>query len=299
MDKSFNGIFKQDFLECLKLSIEGHIKDNLTKKAQLPYQDNPSFYDRALEVLMKLRTAVFGINHYVTSSKTIKASTDNEFLIKALFAMDKYSSKTSVLNEHLNVFEFVSLVLEKNAPLREFEEYLFGPTGIKRDFSDIYTKEKHKMSMQCAAQILWSLEGNKIPTIEAMKRRLSDKESPLFNFLKPELFIDRETISDWIRPVFPIPVTRRRGRWRSHLFDDIVPIPNIINGDVVSFPRIHFAVYCTTSILKAFGWDIVQICESKFIKTLIPAKDFAFHFFIKAWVKEFYDSSAGLEASKF
>ncbi len=133
MDKSFDEVISEDFLEHIKhYRTTGNKNINRTKnflkKLQIAEQatskDSHSFLERLLTVLDKWRTAVFGINHYVTSTKTINRNTANEFLVDALFSMEKYLSKTSFVNEQLDWYDFLKLILEKDVPLFEDEAYL-------------------------------------------------------------------------------------------------------------------------------------------------------------------------------
>ncbi len=170
---------------------------------------------------------------------------------------------------------------------------IFGKSGIVRDRSGVTKPEKNEISIQCAGQILWYLEGNKIPTIESMKTRLLDQASPLFKLLEPDRFFDSEILLDRLRLIFPIPKEKRKEKWNITVGDIPIPVPGIFTDAGINFPKLRFAVHCITTILKAFQWKINKIFESKFIEMLIPKGEYIFSWYVTDWIKESYKRNTG------
>ena len=256
----------------------------------------PDFYD----VLNDLRDRFFGLTHEIALSKTIRKDRSNEALVEALINCEDYLLDKKVIHEHLDWYGFIKLVLEKDAPLFKYEECLIR-VGIKRDRGGpSFTKsDKLKLSIQCAAQVLWNLDGERFPTIEAMTRELLEAASPLRKlWIRPttgegEIY-DPKTVADWIREIFPVPKENRKEKLRTAVPKELIRIPGIFTANGVSFPKQRFAVHCLTLILKTLGWNAEQILASKFIAILTIPQPFFLPLYLRDWIIESHEGNAGI-----
>jgi len=267
-----------------------------------PPLGSPQWFESKLgEILEELRERFFGYPFHVMSGKTIRRDTSNEALIEMLFFFEKYLEvNKNTITEFLEPFGFLKLVLEKDAPLFGFEEELFGVIGIKRDRSGISLPQKNAIAVQVAAQVLWQLEKGKIPTIVEMRKRLLDKENPLFRLLELNRFGTR-AIDDWISEVFPLPKHVRKGRPSKAAppedsFERLVHIPGVFmdEGKVVNFPKLRFAILCLARILKTQGFSSDQIRESNFIRLYQIPLLFYLSLYIRGWIAEGFNENGSI-----
>lgn len=271
------------------------------------------FTDRLIEVESKLRDRFFGLTYEIVSTKMLRRDRSAEALMEALACGEKYFSDKEVINEQIDWRGFLKSVLETDAPLFNYEEYLFGSVGVKRDRSGLTEPQKEAIAFQAGGQVLWHLEKNKIPTIEKMKELLLDKTNLFW-----ELFDLKEssscpiprgwnprTIENWVREIFPVPADLRKGRpskkgIASSLFDNLVLIPEIFfeNEAKINFLKLRFALACLTRVLKALGWSLEKIIESHFIKLYIRPLGFEFFVFSKSiienWIREAFTKKGSI-----
>lgn len=266
-------------------SIEETTSSPLTAASLIPPLTNlEQFEDRLRTFLDELKNLFFGI----TYKTTIKRDTSNQSLVAALLEYEKCEKNLSLLPEKLETYSFLKLALEKDAPLLLQDEYLL---GIQRDRSGISDPQKNAIVAQCAARVLWFLEKNKIPTIMAMAKRLKNKKDPLCCLLELENF-EIHTIKNWIKQVFPVPKKERQGRDSEagkpiSNFADVVPIPGIFLEDGrVNFPKLRFAIMCTTRILKSLGYDLNSAVESRFITFYVQSLQFYPSRYVNDWAQE-------------
>jgi hypothetical protein len=246
------------------------------------------FEERLGELLQYLRDRFFGITYEIVSSKTIKREKNNETLVEAMCNFEKCCNDKkyeALANEKLPIYGFLKLALEKDAPF-DSEYHL----GIQRDRSGLSLPQKNAIAVQCAAQVLWHLEGSQIPSIEAMERTLLDRSRLFFDLLELDRFNNPRTIEDWVRAVFPVPRgDRKKGRLKSMTaFADIIFIPGIFTESGVSFPRLRFALVSITRVLKALDWQLSEIVKSRPIILLVEKLQFYPRLYVMDWIEEAY-----------
>ena len=122
--------------------------------------------DLIASVMDSLRQRLFFLN---LNEKAIRDRYKSiPFLIESLCLAEKHLKDKCVIRDLINLeYHFLKAVLENNAPLFYYEERVFDRLGIKRNRSRLSLPEKNRIAVQCAAQVLWHLEGKKIPTIKA------------------------------------------------------------------------------------------------------------------------------------
>lgn len=260
------------------------------------------YLDRVFQAFNGLRVRFLGLADDLVLSKASKGDKSIESLVETLCRNKNYFAGKGPLSKHLDVYSFLKLVLERDAPLHEYEGHLLGSLGIKRDHSRLSLPLQNAITAQSVAQVLWYLEKHNISSIEKMKKRLLDKKSHLDALFKLSDFNPR-TIRDWIGAVFPLPKDSRRGRpskkgVSSSLFDDLIPIPGVFldDGATINFPKLQFALACITRVLKAQGWQLEQIMGSKFVDFYTRSFRLTFFplacFLINDWVREaFFENS--------
>lgn len=270
------------------------------------------FWERVLEVLENLRNSCFGLTYDMLSKKMLPRNKDNKTLIEALCYIDKYrkENKNLLPAEILDIYEFLKLVLEDDAPLFGYEEYIFSPLGIQRDLSGISKTRKRTIAVQAVAQILWHIEKNNIPTIAAMRRKLLDKENPLYTLLKlNQLHVNDDSesrsIENWVREVFPPPKDKRtEKRTRPSLkagrpddsFNTLISIPEIFwnDGNVINFPKLRFAIIALTMVLRTMGWSFDQIRDSNFIHLYQRQVPFQLELCMRMWIIEAFNEPGNI-----
>lgn len=261
-----------------------------------PHPSTPLWFEWKLaKVHEALSDRFFGYTYGIVSKKMLKREKNENTLVEALLCFEKHCNENNKLpTEFLNPYNFLKLVLEENASLFGFEEELFGPIGIKRDRSKLFLPQKNMISLQCAAQVLWHLDGSKSPTIESMKRHLLKKEPILFQLLELSRFNNECTIKNWIRPIFPVPPEERKSPQRRKNFDNIVPIPGVYSAMGINFPKLRFVAICISRILKTLEWQIDQINESTFIGLLSNPIHSYIRSYVNDWIREGYSSNGSI-----
>jgi hypothetical protein len=258
-------------------------------------EDLSEFEDRLGVFLYDLQDLFYGITYEIETGKTLKRDMSPESLVDILLVYEKRLQKgASLPSKTLETYSILKLCLEKDVYLFEKDSYLL---GIERDRSGLSSPQKNAIAVQCAAQVLWHIEGNKILTIKAMVKILnSDKEYPFFELLELGRFNDERTIRNWVRAVCPIPMDQRKKRRSKDavVFNTIVPVPDIFTDGKISFPRLRFALLCLSRVMKALGSPLSEIGQSKPIALLIGQLKFYPKLYAKDWIKEGYSSNGSI-----
>lgn len=290
---SFSGeVIPKDALNMMKCLFETFsvVKDDIK-----PPKDLREFEDRFGAFVCDLRKHFFGGIYDVGQGKTLKRKKDDETLLDALCSYDKFFKNRPpfVIEEGVYTipYDFLRLVIERDAPLVVCEDIHL--LGIERDRSGLSSPQKNMIAVQVAAQILWYLEKNKIPTIEVMKKKLLDKKFFYYNFLKLNRFPRPRTIEEWITQVFPVPKKLRKGKPSNsgvpeHYFNRIIPVPGIFlnNYQVINFQKFRFAIKCIAKILLMSRWSIDQILTSKFIQFYRKPLKIYLQMYVDGWIHD-------------
>ncbi len=185
--------------------------------------------------------------------------------------------------------------IEENRPFCVDDSYL----GLARDLSKFLKPEKKRIAVQAAAQVLWFLEKNDIPTIECMAQRLIDLKESICK--KLDILPSEEKIKEFVAYVFPVPRQRRRGNRskkniRTEDFVNIVIIPGIHskNGYAIHYPKLRFIVTCCARVFVILGTTIEQIKNSDLMKCYKKIASSRVHGFIDAWVEEATQSNQSI-----
>ena len=259
------------------------------------------FEYRLLICYRDTQTSHFGHAHFLAEGKTLKKRTDYKALVDTLIVHEKCSKrvKRSRLNPK-DVYEFLKYLLERNAPTGLPDEFIL---GFQRDRSRRLSKtrlelsipEKNKIAAQAAAQVLWFIEGERIPTLAEMGKRL--RQAPftsLFGFHKLHKV---PNFLSWIRPVFPVPSElRKQNQIPSHHFKTVAEIPDIFTEKGVDFLRLLFALQCITRVMKSQGMNLNQIRESQPVSLLIGNFRFYLQDYAEDWIKMYYESNSHILA---
>jgi hypothetical protein len=264
-------------------------------------KDLREFEDRIGNILLKFKEHFFGLTYEVTSGRWLKRDTSNETLVTALRDQENHFKKNgNLLLEALDPYQFLKLALEKDASLLDNDIYIL---GIERDRSGLTRPQKNVIAIQCAAQILWYLEKNKIPSIESMERRLIDESNPLYDLLMLHQFSktnpnnpESRTVENWIRPMFPVPPDERKQKWNSKesYFENIMKIPGILTDKGTNFLKLRFALICLTRILRTFAWELDPILKSIFVQQIASPINFYPRMYVNDWVCEAFASNGNI-----
>jgi hypothetical protein len=278
---------KKKSKSTIKLMSQASLKESKFLKMLIASpMDLRGFEDRVLELEGKLRSLVFGLAYDMDTGKTLKREKTSKNLVDALCNYEKYVK--GIIHEQLDPIGLLKEIIERDAPFLVCnDEYIL---GVKRDRSGLSLPQKNKIAFQVAAQILWFLEKNKIPTIEAMEIRLRDKKNPLYDLLEIKKFRKR-TVQDWVGDVFPIPKHSRKGRpvksgVSENKFNKRIPIPEVIlgKGKIINFLKLRFVIMCFSVFLRALNWSKDQIEKSVFIQAYKPHLKFYLWMYIKCWI---------------
>lgn len=267
-----------------------------------PHPSTPQWFEWKLgKVYDALRDRFFGYTYDVVSTKTLKREKNEETLVDALLCFEEHcvENNNQLPTEFLNPYHFLKLVLEKNASLFGLEEELFDPVGVRRDRSRLSLPQKNMIAVQCAAQVLWHLDGRMSPTIEAMERRLLKREPLIYQLLELNRFGSDRTIENWIRPIFPKPPEKRkrkRPRYEEKL-ENIIPIPGVHSEIGTNFLKLRFVAICISRILSTLEWQVDQIIDSKFISQLSNPVGSYLNSYVQDWVEEAYSSNGSIFTS--
>jgi hypothetical protein len=249
-----------------------------------PPKDFDEFQERLGIFVRCIWQLVFGINHDVKESKTLRQEKSDEAIIDALCNFENFCREKRSWSELVDAYPLLRSILERGGSLMGMDLWLL---GIERDRGGLSLPQKNEISVQCAGQVLWDIEGASIPTIAAMVKRLR-KEVALSNLLDLKRFHDDRTVRQWLMPVFPKPKghRKRKNRLESTDFEEIVPIPTIFSEKGVNFLHLHFAAIRYTRILKIFNQTLDQILESKVIRKLTHPLRFYPSMYVRDWVEE-------------
>lgn len=262
-----------------------------------PPKDLGEFEDRLGVFLEQLRRLFFGLTYDVEATKTLKRNKSTEVLVEALCNYEK-NLKGKLKNEYLETVPFLKLVLERDASLFGKDRYLL---GVERDRSGISLPQKNVIAVQCAAQVLWHMEGSKLPTIKAMEKRLLNRSDPWFKLLSLKRFTRDRTIARWVSEVFPVPKGSRKGRpsektSADKAFKRLITIPGIFlsKTERINFLKLRFALVCLTHILKSLDWELESIWESKYIRHYVRSLKFYPVLYAKDWVCEAFAENSSI-----
>lgn len=264
-----------------------------------PPKDWMEFENRIGKFENKLRDMLFGFTYNLETGKTLKREKSIESIVESLCDYDKYSENIQVITEHFNPFLLLKLILEQDAPFVICEDtYLL---GFKRDRSGLSLPQKNTITIQVAAQVLWYLEKNKIPTIELMSDHLLDKQHPFFKLFSIDRFHNPRTIKNWISKVFPVPSKLRKGRPSLNevpedLFNSIMPVPGIFfeDGKVINILKLQFTIQCITRILKTLSWTMNQIENSEFILLYQRPLKYYLRCYVATWIKKTFEENGSV-----
>lgn len=160
--------------------------------------------------------------------------------------------------------------------------------------------------------MLWKLEKSKIPTITEMRKRLLDKETPLYRLLELDRFSsysdsedrDSRTIENWIREICPLPKDYRKGRpskagISKRFFDEVVLIPGIFTADekTINFPKLRFAITSLTRVLKTHGLSLSQIKKSNFLHPYCSQFTSYLALYVRNWIEEAFKENGSIFCS--
>jgi hypothetical protein len=267
-------------VERIKLRIKQSSEEILLK----PPKDFDDFRERLGIFVRCIWQLVFGINHDVKESKTLKQEKSDKAIIEALCNFEKFCREKRSWSEWVDAYPLLRSILEKDASLMEMDLWLL---GTERDREGLSLPQKNEISVQCAGQVLWDFEGIRIPTIAAMICRLK-KEDKLKSLLDLGRFYDDGTLRGWLMPVFPKPEEHRKSKNRLEPtdFEEIKPIPTIFSERGVNFLHLRFAVICYTRILRIFNQGLDQILESKVIRSITHPLHFYPNMYVRDWVEE-------------
>lgn len=272
-------------------------KSVITCKA-MPPDDYRPFEWELSKARNSLQMRAFGLSYEVVPRKMLKRDKSDKNLVRFLGYCEQNRDKKSAFPtcDWSDPYPFFKEVLEQNKGLLDFEDYLFGLLEIKRDFSGLSEPQKKEIACQAAAQVLWFLEKNKIPTLEEMRKRIFNKEHCFFKLFEiggESLRINARVACNWVSKVCPIPKSLRKGRpgkngVSSSVFDSLIPIPGIFSEDktTVNFLKLRFSLACISRLLKTLGWSLDQVVESKFIKFYQGPLKINLLPYSKDWVEE-------------
>jgi hypothetical protein len=251
------------------------------------------FEYRLFVCLRDVKKLHFGYAHLLAQGKTLKKRTDHKTLVDTLLLHEKYSKRTKqpICNSK-EAYKFLKYLLEKDAPTGLPDAFLL---GFHRDRSGLALSEKNEIAVQCAAQILWFIEGANIPTLEAMRTRLGTKNDPIYHLLKLDRFNNDRTILKWIRPIFPVPSELRKDRkYTTQYFKNIIPIPGIFTERGINFLKLLFALQCHTRLMKILGKHQEQIILTAPVQLLVGHFQFYLQEYAKEWIHQSYQDNGSI-----
>lgn len=251
------------------------------------------FEYRLFICLRDVKKMHFGYAHLLAEGKTLKKRTDPKALVDILLAHEKHSERIKRSRfSYKEAYEFLKYLLEKDAPTGLPDKFLL---GFQRNRSGLSLTEKNEIAVQCAAQILWSMEGANIPTLEAMRTRLGTKNDPIHRLLKLSRFNNERTILKWIRPVFPVPSELRKDhKHTAKYFENIISIPGIFTGRGVNFLKLLFALQCLTRFMKILGKQQEHIILTAPVQLLVGHFQFYLQDYAKEWIHQFYQDNGSI-----
>lgn len=249
------------------------------------------FEDRLMKLLDHFQQ-YFGIAYYLDfgAKKRLKKDVSNKNLID--IAINHATRGPSVINLHLDCYEFLKMALEQNFP---FSLLAQSHLGLSLDLSDLTKPKQNVIAVQCASQVLWHHGKSSIPNIAAMKDKLLDKQEPFFDLLELGRFNNPGTIKKWVSAVYPIPKSQRKKRSKpAGAYDNIIDIPDIFANRGISFPRLRFTLICTTRTMKALGYSLSEIVNSRPVALLAEPLKFYPRRYATDWIKEAFSSNGSI-----
>lgn len=281
-----------DELAGLKMLPKGEIRLGDTEGWGGPSpKDVREFESRLNNIFLHYHEKLIGLAHYVGTRKTLDREINEEMLVDLLVAIEGFD-KNKPFTVHMDPITFLRIALEKDAPLGESDRYLL---GVDRDRSGISQPDKNRIGVQAVAQAVWAIRKNKIPTIEKMKLVIRD-DPDLVNLLRTKDYdiqkVSERTLSNWISAIFPVPGGKRRGRPSKggipdFLFDKIVPISGILNGEnKICFPKLFNVLVTQVNTLKIMGLSIEQALASKVIRFYLDALPVYLQSAMRFWIGE-------------
>ena len=265
-----------------------------------PPKDLREFEDRLGKLMLFLKGTFFGLTYDIEERKTLKKDTGPETLVRVLQDYEKYrNAYGEIFHNHLEAYQFLKLALESNTSLIWDDRYLL---EISRDRSGLMVPDKKELAVQCAAQVLWYLEGDKFLTIMDMEQCL--KTDPRLQWLNARQFQKARTIWDWIRPICPISEEDRKKpshQRNREVFKELIPIPGIIteSGGKVNFPKLRFVILSLSFTLKGLGWSLDQVRESNLIALYAVSLRFYPALYVGDWVKEAFENHCSILGPQF
>lgn len=258
------------------------------RPSSAPPKELREFEDRLRKLYDLLYDSYFGIAHYVSRNKKISNDKSLENLIEIGIQCEKIlNNRKCIIGRVCECYKFLKIALEKNYPFSDnAQAYL----GVFIDRSGLTGPQKDEIAVQCAAQVIWNIEGERFPTIKAMIQRLRRKEDPLHSLLKLKDVSDDRTLRNWISPIYPVPHEERKKNpsKRAGFFNELIPIPGVRVDRRINFQKLQFVIVCITQVLKLLGWEEAQIADSKFISLLKEPLLFYPRMYLKDWVIEAY-----------
>lgn len=258
-----------------------------------PPKDLSEFEDRLGVFLLELQNLFFGISYEIEDGKTLKRDMSPESLVDILLVYEKRLQKDASLpSKTLKIYSILKLFLEKDVYLFEMDSYLL---GVERDRSGLSLPQKNVIAVQCASQVLWCLEGSRIPGPRAMRSKLLDEKQPFFDLLELERFISPITIEKWVSKVCPVPKDQRKKHSKNPgAFDNIILIPKIFLDNRINFLRLRFALISITRVMKALGYSLSEIVNSRPVALLTEPLKFYPRHYASDWIKEAFSSNGSI-----
>lgn len=264
--------------------------------------DPKSFEGRLWAVCDKLDRLLFGMAYDVSDKKMLKRKRDNETFIRLLADFDskfKNFQRNQIIHicidEIININEWFKMIVESNVSLNYHEKEIFCFLGFQRNFSGISKPEEYAMKFQVAAQVLWFLNENPIPTLEAMRKTLASKSS-ISAFLggyDGSSYPNSRSVCNWISKVFPNPNQVKQGRPKKkqatdNFFGEFTSVPGVFSDarKKINCVKLRFVLQSITLVLNKLGWPEEKIMETELIQFYVGQLHPSLSWLWKAWVHE-------------
>jgi hypothetical protein len=292
MDKPINWLNNMGESISEELGLQFQLEAQNPDPSIEPPKHLGEFEDRLMKLLDCLYQGYFGIAYYLDfdERRTLEKNVSYKNLID--IAIKCATKGPSVVNVQFECYEFLKMALEKNFPFSPLAQSLL---GLSLDLSDLTKPKQDVIAVQCASQVLWYLKKSNIPKIVTMKDKLLDRKEPFFDLLGLGRFNDPRTIEKWVSVVYPIPKSQRKRRSQPDgAYDNIIDIPDIFTNRGTSFPRLRFAIICTTQTMKALGYSLSEIVNSRPVALLAEPLKFYPQRYASDWIKEAFSSNGSI-----
>lgn len=269
-------------------------ESELTRFSIEPPKTLQEFEDRLGDIFVALIKHYFGVAYYVYPTSKLTNSASIENLIKIANQVEKFSDrrKSESIDIPLDCYLFLKKTLESNFRFSKLDQDLL---GMVIDRTNLTKPKKRMIAVQCAVQVLWYLEKDAIPTIEAMIAMLKDKKRPFFELLELQKTTNPQTLQRWIRAIFPVPKDQRKKRSKVvSAYSSIVPIPALFTITGIKFPWLRFATISITCVMKACGCSSSEIINSSPIGLLVERLKFYPKLYVRDWVEEAYSTNGSI-----